>query len=120
VVYLRVTAFVTLGIGVILLCFPGVILHLFIPGSNEGFFIRFIGSALIGYSTLNFLASNANHIKIYKIALDANLVTLCIATILSIVGVMSGAIATYGWLLVLEHSVFTGLFAAARVVTKKL
>lgn len=116
--YLRVTALVTAFIGVSLLLRPDIILQWFIPGATGDFFVRFIGSALLGYSTLNWLASNSNDIKTYLIALDANLVTLSIATVLSVVGVASGTVEQYGWLLIGEHVVFTVFFAWARLTIK--
>jgi hypothetical protein len=116
--YLRVTAVVTALIGVSLLFQPDVILQRFIPGATGDFFVRFIGSALLGYSTLNWLASGSNDLKTYRIALDANLVTLSIATILSIAGVASGTIENLGWLLIAEHMVFTAFFAWARLTIK--
>ena len=79
------------------------------------FFIRFIGSALLVFSALNFLASRSNDLKTYRIAIDANLVALGVATILSIIGVISGTIENLGWLLVSEHLAFAGLFAWVRL-----
>ncbi len=116
--YLRVTGVVTALIGVSLLLRPDIILQWFIPGATGDFFVRFIGSALLGYSTLNWLASASNDLKTYRIALDANLVTLSIATILSIVGVASGTIENLGWLLIAEHVVFMACFAWARLTIK--
>ncbi len=117
--YLRVTAAVTALIGVSLLLRPDLILQWFIPDATGGFFVRFIGSALLGYSTLNWLASNSRDMKTYRIALDANLVTLSIATVLSIIGVASGAVERLGWLLIGEHVAFTVLFVWARFTIMK-
>ncbi len=116
--YLRVTAAVTALLGISLLFQPDVILQWFIPGATGDFFVRFIGSALLGYSTLNWLASGSNDLKTYRIALDANLVTLSTATTLSIVGVASGTIENLGWLLIVQHVVFTACFAWARLTIK--
>ncbi len=118
--YLRVTALVTAFIGAFLLLRPDIILQWFVPGASGDFFVRFIGGALLGYSTLNWLASSSNDIKTYRIALDANLVTLSIATVLSIIGVASGAVERLGWLLIGEHAAFTALFIWARLTIMKL
>ena len=117
--YLRITAVVTAIIGLTLLFWPEQILNLFIPTANENFFVRFIGSALLGYSTLNFLTSRVEDRRMHQIALDANLVTLTIATILSIIGVASNVVTNFGWLLIGEHVVFTSLFVWARIVAAK-
>ncbi len=117
--YLRITALVTAFIGLGLLLWPDRTIQWFIAGGENSFFVRFIGSALLGYSTLNWLASKSRDFKTYRIAVDANLVTLNIATILSIIGVASGAIGQLGWLLILEHALFTLLFVWARYTIKK-
>ena len=118
--YLRLTALVTALIGVGLLFRPDIILSWFIPEAKGDFFIRFIGSALLGYSTLNWLASRSEDLKTYRIALDANLVTLTIATILSSVGVVTGVVEQLGWLLIGEHVIFTLLFIWARLTIRQV
>jgi len=119
-VYLRLTAGVTALIGIGLLLAPDIILHWFVPSAPGDFFVRFIGSALLGYSTLNLLASNSNDMKTYRIALDANLATLSVATALSIIGVASGQVERLGWLLIGEHVVFTLLFIWARFTIRSV
>lgn len=117
--YLRLTAVVTAVIGVGLLLRPDIILTWFIPDAHGDFFIRFIGSALLGYSTLNWLASRSDDLTTYRIALDANLMTLSIATALSSIGVITGVVEQFGWLLIGEHVIFTLLFIWARVTIRE-
>jgi len=119
VTYLQITAVITASIGLVLLFWPEQILQWFIPGATGDFFIRFIGSALLGFSTLNFLASKSGDIRVYQIALDANLVTLSVATALSIVGTINGSVQSYQWLLIGEHVMFVSLFAWARSVNRR-
>ena len=117
--YLQLTAVITALLGVALTGRPDIILQWFIPSADGDFFIRFIGSALIGFSALNFLAAKSNDMKTYHIAIDANIVTLSIATILSIIGVISGVIENLGWLLIGEHLAFAMLFVWAKITLKK-
>lgn len=117
--YLLVTAAATFAIGVILLFWPEQILQWFIPGATGDFFVRFIGSALVGYSVLNTLAAETKDYYAQEIALIANLVTLSIATCLSIYGVVSGQITSMTGLLIGEHIVFTVGFAICLYLQKK-
>lgn len=109
--YLLFTAAATAGIGVILLFWPESILQWFIPGATGHFFIRFIGSALMGYAALNVMAALARDAETQRIALWSNLVTLSIATVLSIYGVASNQIQSMASLIIVEHILFTVGFA---------
>lgn len=117
--YLLITAGATFAIGVILLFWPEQILQWFIPGATGDFFVRFIGSALVGYSVLNTLAAETKNYYAQEIALWANFVTLSIATILSIYGVASGQITAMASLLIGQHIVFTTGFATCLYLQKK-
>lgn len=117
--YLRGTAIITAGIGLVLLFWPQQILSLFIPSNGEDFFIRFIGSALLGYSTLNYLSSRSTQRRIHEIAMEANIVTLAVATVISIVGVASQTITHFGGLLIAQHVIFLSFFLWVRLVSYK-
>lgn len=108
--YLIATAGITASIGLILLFWPEQILQWFIPGATGDFFIRFIGSALFGYATLNMLAADAKQRDVQRIAVIANLTTLVIALGLSIYGVAAHFITHLGWLLIGEHLLFVAGF----------
>lgn len=110
--YLLITSFTTFVIGVLLLFWPERILQWFIPGASGDFFVRFIGSALIGYAALNFMTAQSKNAEAQRLALWSNLITLSIATILSIYGVISGQIQAMQALLIIEHVIFTAGFAA--------
>lgn len=118
VAYLQSTAAITFIIGIVLLFWPERILQWFIPEATGDFFIRFIGSTLVGYSTLNYLASRSGNLRTCQIAIDANLVTLGVASLLSIIGVTSGTIRSYEWLIIAEHVFFFALFVWARILIK--
>lgn len=117
--YLIVTAAITFAIGLVLLFWPEGILQWFIPGATGGFFIKFIGSSLIGYSALNALAAHSADIFAQRLALWSNFVTLVIATGLAIYGVLSHQIHQNGWLIIFEHILFTAGFASCLWVSYK-
>lgn len=109
--YLLLTGGVTAGIGLVLLFWPEQILQWFIPGATGDFFVRFIGSALMGYAALNMLTAQTKDREAQTIALWANVVTLVIATGLSIYGVVTHMVTQFGWLLITEHVLFVAGFA---------
>jgi hypothetical protein len=94
----------------VLLFWPEQILQWFIPGATGDFFVRFIGSALMGYAALNVLTAQTKDRTAQTIALWSNLVTLVIATCLSLYGVATGMITQLGWLLIAEHLLFLSGF----------
>lgn len=108
--YLLCTGAVTATIGFILLFWPEAILQWFIPGATGDFFISFIGSALIGYATLNILSAEAKSQETQKLALVSNMTTLVIATGLSVYGVTTHKVTQLGWLLIMEHILFVSGF----------
>jgi hypothetical protein len=63
-----------------------------------------LGSALVGYSYLNWFTS-ANGVTV-RPTLIGNFSTLSIALVISIIGVLDGSLKTSGWLIVLLHLVF--------------
>lgn len=109
--YLIVTAAITATIGIIMLFWPGQILTWFIPGATGDFFVRFIGSALLGYAGLNVMAAETKDFTAQTITLWSNFITLSVATLLSIAGVIAGEITSFQWLIIGEHVLFVSGFA---------
>ncbi len=104
--YFRLIAVITLCFGLVLLIFPSFAAGLFFnhAGNESLFFLRVCGSTLIGYATLNWLTAHANQVEIYRIAAWSNLVTLSIASILSLMTIRG--FDSHVWLLVVQHLVF--------------
>lgn len=105
--YLASIAFVTALLGVVLIVLPGLVEKLFFDNgdSSVNFFVRMLGSTLVGYGALCFLAVRSEKIEAYKVAVWANLSTLLIATVVSLAyyNIYTG----YGWLVICQHLVFT-------------
>ncbi len=102
--YFRLIASITLGFGLVLLFWPHFAAGLFFDdiGRESLFFLRICGSTLIGYAALNWLTARANQVTIYQIAGWSNVVTLSIASILSVLAEFDHNV----WLLAMQHVVF--------------
>lgn len=108
--FLRVAAVTTFIIGVTLILIPGVADYFLTQPINSGsIFVRFLGSALVGYSYLNWATAYYDNIDAHA-TIIGNLSTLMVALLLSILGVMNGSLTSAGWLIVLLHGVFAGSF----------
>jgi hypothetical protein len=111
--FLRLAACVTGVIGLTLLLFPAFIENFFVNAPSHGgdIFIRFLGSALIGYTYLNWYTSKLERLVDMRATLVGNLSTLLVAFVISLVAVLTGPLNSKGWLIVLLHGVFAVSFA---------
>lgn len=111
--FLRAAAGATLLIGLTLLTMPGFIEDFFVAAPNHGgdIFIRFLGSALLGYTYLNWYTANLGKLKDMRATFIGNLSTLSVAFFVSLIAVLNGTLNARGWLIVLLHFVFGAGFA---------
>lgn len=118
-VYLRVIAIITLGLGFGLLVRPSQLLHIFFstyyPGTD--FFVRMLGSTLVGYAGLNAVAARKGTRESMETAVWGNLITLTIATFVSIR--YTHLFSHYAWLMIGQHVVFVSGFAYCAWLLKK-
>lgn len=105
--YLWSIAFITTLLGLVLVLLPNIIGHLFFDNgdSSTNFFVRMLGSTLIGYGVLCFLSAKSKKVEVYKIAVWANLSTLITASIISIT--YKDIYTGYGWVVIGQHLIFT-------------
>lgn len=105
--YLKLIGIITAALGLFLLILPSFSAGIFFQQINTSteFFTRITGSTLLGYATLNIIASHYSHSEVLRGAVWGNLTTLTAATMLSILYIHQ--IDDFGWLLVLQHAVFT-------------
>ncbi len=68
------------------------------------FFVRILGSTLIGFAILNYITSHHNDGLLYRAAAYANAATLTVATIICVVYL--DQIDHRGWILVAQHALF--------------
>lgn len=110
--FLLATATVTAGIGLTLLLFPGFIANFFLPVPihEADIFIRFLGSALIGYTYLNWATTTYDNLHAMRATLIGNFSTLFIAFVVSVWGVLDHTLKTTGVFIILLHLVFAAGF----------
>lgn len=118
--YLLIIAIITFGLGVGLVVIPSVVVGLFfnMSGVETSFFARMVGSTLIGYATLNALAAYNSTYLVCKIAVWSNLVTLLIASIITLN--YQKMFDGFGWLVISQHIIFAlGFMYCARQLASK-
>lgn len=117
--YLRAVALITLALGLTLLFFPKFLGLLFFNEINNAslFFISITGSTLVGYSVLNFFASFHKNNNIKELAVWGNLATLLVATVLTLI--YYTRFDSFGWLILLQHTVFASGFTTCIYLYKK-
>ena len=110
--FLRLTAITTAVIGTVFIIAPFQVTNIFVDqlGREALMFMRFLGSSLVGYSYLNWQTAKLNKLQAMHATLVGNFATLCIALLLSIIGVVSQDLNLYGLLIVALHLVFASGF----------
>lgn len=109
--YLQAIALITLFLGLIVLLWPAQLAGLFFNPSHQGsdFFVRMLGSTLLGYASMNAIASYKPVQRSVETAIWSNLTTLLIA---SIVCVRYARVFDHlAWLIIGQHLVFATGFA---------
>jgi hypothetical protein len=111
--FLRLAACTTLAIGLMLILMPGFVEDFFVAAPDHGgdIFIRFLGSALLGYSYLNWYTAQLKRLEDMRATFVGNLSTLTVAFVISLVAVLDGTLNARGWLIVLLHFGFGAGFA---------
>lgn len=108
--YLRVIAGITFGLGLSFILWPSQMVDLFFVSgmNNSEFFVRMLGSTLFGYASLNGLASYRPLRHSVEMAIWANLITLVIASLISIT--YAQLFERLAWLMISQHLVFAAGF----------
>ena len=111
--FLRFTSLTTFIIGSGFLLAPLFVTNIFlrVPMEQGSIFARFLGSALMGYSYLNWATARYNRSDSREATLIGNLATLSIALVLSILAMVNSTFNSKGILIVLLHLIFAGGFA---------
>lgn len=108
---LRLAALATFVIGLATLLAPGLIVQIF-DGYSEGnfHFVRFIGTALIGFSVSNWLYSGLDDLSAVLPGIYGNITSLTIAIVVDLLGLAIGVLSAMAWLIVLLHVAFDVAF----------
>lgn len=109
---LRLAASATLIIGLITLLAPEEIVRIFDGYDPSNYhFVRFIGTALIGFAVMNWLYSLSSDMKAVLPAIYGNLTSLILAIIVDTFGLAAGVLSHAAWWILSLHIVFTWAFA---------
>jgi hypothetical protein len=111
---LRAAAIATLLIGLAILFFPQLIVYVFDGYSGSNYhFMRFIGTALLGFALMNWLYAGFHDKKAVMPALLGNLVSLGIAVVVDIIGLVQGSVPMVAAIILLLHVIFMVAFGYA-------
>ncbi len=104
---LRMAAIATFLIGLATLLKPDTIIAWFDGSAGESnHMVRFIGTALIGFATANWLYSNSEDVVTVLPAIYGNLVSLGLAIAVDLVGLLQHKLARPAWLILALHAAF--------------
>jgi O-antigen/teichoic acid export membrane protein len=119
-VVLRLAALATflLGAGTILAT-PHVIEWFVGHGVHDYHFVRFIGTALVGFSVANWLYSSIKPIKLALPAIYGNLTSLYLAIIIDAIGIVNATLGRAAWAVLGLHVVFAVAFTYCVVLIKR-
>lgn len=117
---LRAAALTTFVLGVGIVLRPDLIVSWFDGYSGNNYhFVRFIGTALIGFSVMNWLYSRFKTISAVLPAIYGNLTSLLLATAVDVVGALNGMLSRPAWLILIVHFIFTAAFIYCVVHIKR-
>lgn len=105
---LRAAAVVTFMLGVATLVAPQLIVDWFDGQTTLGdyHFVRFIGTALIGFAVMNWLYARLHDVRATLPAIYGNLTSLALAIIVDIIGIMLHTLPMAAWLILIVHILF--------------
>lgn len=117
--YLRIISLITFGLGFLLIFWPNQMISIFFRenSSNVEFFIRMLGSTLVGYASLNALASYRAVKHSVDVAIWANLVTLVVASFISLT--YAHNFDGFAWLMISQHVIFALGFAYCAIILNR-
>lgn len=108
---LRIAAIVTAVIGLTTLIAPAAIISVFDGYNADNFhFVRFIGTALIGFAVMNWLYSTFEDMRVVLPVLYGNMTSLVLAIIVDLVGLLAGTLTQMTWFILGLHLMFVAAF----------
>ena len=118
---LQFAAAVTFAIGLVTLLFPGMVIEIFDGYQADNFhFVRFIGTALIGFSVMNWLYSKFEDVTLVLPVLYGNMTSLVLAVAVDLIGLIIGQLMPIAWLILVLHLVFVVAFGYCIRVIKSV
>lgn len=109
---LRLAAAATAVIGLITLIAPREVVAMF-DGyhGNNLHFVRFIGTALIGFAVMNWMYSMASDLRVVIPAILGNITSLALAIAVDALGLINGMLAPTAWIILMVHAGFLAAFS---------
>lgn len=108
---LKLAALFTFFIGIVTLIAPGEIVRIFDGyDAPNNHFVRFIGTALIGFAVADWMYSQMVDVQNALPAIFGNLTSLVLAMGIDLVGIFTGKLTNYAWLLFVMHTAFALAF----------
>jgi hypothetical protein len=118
---LRLAAVATFAIGLVTLFFPAELIKIFDGYDSSNFhFVRFIGTALIGFSVTNWLYSSFRTKEAVLPAIYGNLTSLLLAVLIDTIGLIAGVLASAAWLILIVHTLFAAAFIYCALLIQKM
>lgn len=116
---LRSAAIATFVLGTITLLAPGFVVKAADGYSGENYhLVRFIGTALIGFGVTNWLYSNFANLTATLPAIYGNLMSLSLAILVDVVGLITGSLSNTTWLILGLHIIFLVAFMKCVLLIK--
>lgn len=117
---LQAAAVTTFGLGLATILVPDLIVRWFDGDNSESHhFVRFIGTALIGFSVTNWIYSNLKDLRAVLPAVYGNLTSVSLAIFIDLIGLALGMLGRAAWLILALHAVFAVAFTYCIVLIKK-
>ncbi len=117
---LQLAAFITLIIGLLLLLAPEVTVEPFSNGNvTDHHFIRFIGTALVGFAFTNWLYSRTPNPVVALPAIYGNIISLVLAILVDVVGLAAGILHASALFILALHVGFAALFSYCVILLHK-
>ena len=118
---LQLAALTTFFLGLFIIIKPDLLIMWF-DGYSAGDYhiVRFIGTALIGFSVMNWIYSQSKDLKAVLPAIYGNLTSISLAVIVDLIGLATGSLSMAAWLILAVHAVFAGAFIYCVWLIKKL
>lgn len=117
---LQLAAITTFVLGVAIIIVPQLIILWFEGYSPDNYhFVRFVGTALVGFAVTNWLYSKFHDLAAVLPAIYGNITSLGMAILTDLIGIGFGTLSRAAWLILALHIVFAAAFGYCVLLIKK-
>lgn len=109
---LQIAAITTFFLGLAIVIFPHLIILWFEGYSAQNYhFVRFVGTALIGFAVTNWLYSKLTDLRYVLPAIYGNLTSIGLAILVDVIGLATHSLSKAAWLILVLHIIFAVAFS---------